>query len=117
MLFIVDEMKLGEKDGFWAAVPASTIQPNQLTPINLQGTPLLLTRYQGKWIAFSRYCPHASGDFYEGNLIRHKIVCPVHQYSFDLLTGHILHPPDENYRLKRYEVQEQEGMLWVKLNS
>lgn len=108
-------METMEKDGFCLAVPASAVHPNQLTPIYLRGVSLLFTRYQGKWIAFCRHCPHASGDFYEGDLIRHKIICPIHNYSFDLLTGAILHPSDENYRLKRYEVQERNGMLWVKL--
>ncbi|GAB4161352.1 MAG: hypothetical protein Fur0021_34430 [Candidatus Promineifilaceae bacterium] len=102
-------------DGFVAVVPASAVTPGHLTPAAVQGRPLLLTRHEGKLLAFGRYCPHAAGDLHQGSVVRYKVVCPEHDYSFDMRTGRILWPEDEVYRLPCYEVKEEDGMVKVRL--
>ena len=103
-------------DGFvLTAVSPNAIQPNELTELRIEETKLILSRVEGKIVAFIDRCPHASADFMEGEISRHKLFCPDHGYCFDVRNGRILYPTDESYRLKRYEVREQDDQIWVKV--
>lgn len=104
-------------DGFVAVAAASTVASGHLTPVAVRGRHLLLTRHEGKLWAFGRYCPHAAGDLCQGALVRHKLICPEHDYSFDIRTGRILWPEDEVYRLPCYEVKEEDGIIKVRLGK
>ena len=104
-----------DADGFVEVAATTAVVAGKLTPATIHGTHLLLTRYQGKLLAFGRYCPHAAGDMRQGSVVRHKIVCPEHDYSFDMRTGRILWPEDEVYRLPCYEVKEEDGVIKVRL--
>lgn len=106
-----------DSQGFVAVAPASDVTTGQLTPVAVRGRHLLLTRYEGKLLAFGRYCPHAAGDLRQGSVVRHKIICPEHDYSFDMRSGRILWPEDEVYRLPCYEVKEEDGMIKVRLGK
>ncbi|MEZ4642856.1 MAG: Rieske (2Fe-2S) protein [Chloroflexota bacterium] len=52
-----------------------------------------MTRWQGKLIAFSAVCPHAAADLSQWELHRGKVICPDHEYKFDVGNGRILYPP------------------------
>ncbi|MEJ2748295.1 MAG: Rieske (2Fe-2S) protein [Anaerolineae bacterium] len=107
--------KTADDDGFYTAVPAHTVQPNQLTKITINGQPILLTRWQDELVAFSAYCPHAAADLSKGELYRGKIECLDHGYVFDVRNGRVLWPEDEVCRLKRFDVKEEGGMIKVKI--
>ncbi|MCI0554051.1 MAG: phytanoyl-CoA dioxygenase family protein, partial [Anaerolineae bacterium] len=38
-------------------------------------------------VTFTRYCPHAGGDFAQGWIQNGQIMCPLHLMTFDLRTG------------------------------
>ncbi len=69
----------------------------------------IITRVNGDLIAFSAKCPHAAGDFREGEIHRGRAYCPVHQWKFDLVTGRCM--GDENYRIKKYPIQIVNGFI------
>ncbi|MEM7331233.1 MAG: Rieske 2Fe-2S domain-containing protein [Chloroflexota bacterium] len=105
-----------QNDGFvLTAVLPQTIHPNELTELRIEETQLILSRVEGKVVAFTNRCPHSSAKFSEGEISRHKLFCPDHGYCFDVRNGRILYPADESYRLKRYEVRETDGQIWVKV--
>lgn len=98
---------------FETAVSAADVQPNQMTVVEINGRKIILTRWQGKVVAFSNRCPHAAADLCQGELYRGKIECPDHQYVFNVGNGRILWPPDEPLRLKRYETREENGRVYL----
>ena len=89
-------------------------------------------RYAGSYYAYRNYCLHQGGPACEG-IIRHKvvdvlgpdktflgqsydrdephIVCPWHGWEYKLLTGECA--PDPSLRLKRYDVVQREGGIYV----
>ncbi len=101
--------------GFYAAATAAAVQEGTMTTVKVAGQRLILTRQQGKALAFSALCPHAAADLSKGQLRNGRVTCPEHGYKFDVCNGRILYPSDENYRLKRYEVKEEDGQVWVKV--
>lgn len=108
-------MAHSEQD-FTPTIAAAEIQPHQLTIFQTGARRILLTRLDGQIHAFSSECPHASGDI-SGSTISRKgrIDCPDHGYVFDIRSGRITWPADENYCLRKYPVQEINGMVYVKL--
>ena len=101
--------------GFYTAVPAPTVRENEMTVVNLGGKKIILTRWAERLAAFDHACPHASADLSKGELHRGRIICPDHEYKFDVGNGRILYPPDETYCLKRYPVKEENGHVKVKV--
>ena len=99
------------------AVSAETIQENAITAVTIAKTDLIVTRLDGEIVAFSAECPHAAADLTDGTLHRGRITCPDHEWKFDIKTGRTLWPEDESCRLKRFDVQEREGALHVRLNN
>ncbi len=81
-------------------------------PVSLElpsGDGVVITRVNGDLIAFSAKCPHAGGDFREGEIHRGRAYCPVHQWKFDLVSGRCV--GDENYRIKKYRIQIVDGVI------
>ena len=72
---------------------------------------VIISNVDGKLIAFSAVCPHASGDFREGEIYRGRAYCPVHSWKFDIASGKCL--GDENYRLKKFRVELIDGVIWL----
>ena len=103
-------------DGFKPTLAAAAIIPHQVTLFHIGERRIILTRLEGQVHAFSSECPHASGDM-SGSTISRKgrIDCPDHGYVFDIRSGRITWPPDENYCLRKYPVRELDGVVYVKL--
>ena len=101
--------------GFYTVSTADAVRANQITLVQINNHSFILTRWQDEVVAFSNRCPHASANLAEGDLHRGRITCPDHGYKFDIGNGRVLWPPDEVYRLKRYEVLEENGIIKVRL--
>lgn len=104
-----------DADGFFETVAAEAVRPNEMTAVTINGRHLLLTRFEDRLYAFGAACPHAGADLADGWISRYKVTCPDHEYCFDLRDGRILWPPDEMYRLKKYDVREVDGIVQVKV--
>lgn len=68
---------------------------------------------EGKLFATQAWCPHANGHLADGALGARRIICPQHQWKFDLETGQCV--GSEPARLKTYSVEEREGQIWCDL--
>ncbi|MCA9916914.1 MAG: Rieske (2Fe-2S) protein [Anaerolineales bacterium] len=105
-----------DADGYFTTVPAETVLADQITAVSLNRHKIILTSWDGTLYAFSAECPHASADFSKGWISRYKVTCPDHQYCWDVRNGRILWPDDENYRLKKYPVKVEDGIVMVKID-
>ncbi|MEW5986856.1 MAG: Rieske (2Fe-2S) protein [Chloroflexota bacterium] len=102
-------------DGYYPAAAVASVQPDQLMVCKANGQTIVLTRLDGQLYAFSHVCPHAAGDLSQGDFYRGRVDCPEHGYRFDVRSGRILWPADESYRLQRFPVKEEAGIVKVKL--
>lgn len=103
-----------DTDGFYQVVAAERIPDGGLLAGAAGDEPIVLTRTGDEIRAFGRYCPHASGDFSRGERVRHKLICPEHDYSFDLETGALLWPPDDAYCLMLFDVRVRDGLVYAR---
>ena len=65
------------------------LSPGAMKEVDLGGRQVLLTLVEGKYVAFSRQCPHEEADLkIAGQLLDGtKLRCNNHSYCFDLTTG------------------------------
>lgn len=104
-----------DNEGYYQTITAVSLPPNQMTAVTINGRKLILVRLDEQIIAFNATCPHAAADLSQGWLSRHKITCPDHEYCWDIRSGRILHPEDENYRLTLYDVKVSDGIIKIKM--
>ena len=70
---------------------------------SVHGHTLCVATLKGIPMALDNVCPHRGGPLAEGSIEHGKIVCPWHQWEFDLATGHATHTADAkatSYRLR-----------------
>jgi nitrite reductase/ring-hydroxylating ferredoxin subunit len=101
--------------------------------VDVEGTEVGIFRLDGRLYAWENRCMHAGGPVCQGKLMNRvverldaekrslgddfsdelHIVCPWHGYEYDVRTGE--HPADSRLRLRRVDVEEQEGEILVRL--
>jgi nitrite reductase (NADH) small subunit len=59
----------------------------QAREFSVAGRTLCVATIAGKPLALDNVCPHRGGPLAEGTVENGKIVCPWHQFEFDLATG------------------------------
>ncbi len=72
---------------------------------------IALFRIQGEVFALDETCPHRGGPLHEGTLDRGVVVCPWHQWQFDLKSG--CSPVNPLSRVKVYAVRVEGGDVFV----
>ena len=68
-------------------LPAET----EAREFSIQGHTICVAMQHGTPLALDNVCPHRGGPLAEGTIEHGKIVCPWHQWEFDLATGEASH--------------------------
>ena len=71
----------------WFKVEVSIPDHDFIEQIKLNGKKLCLIKNQQQIYVVQNTCPHAGGILSGGWCKEGKIVCPIHRYEYDLLTG------------------------------
>jgi nitrite reductase/ring-hydroxylating ferredoxin subunit len=88
------------------------ISPDHLTPVDNDGTKILLLRHGDQVRAFAATCPHADAPLEQGVLCNGRIICPWHKATFSVADGGLVEPPALQ-SLETYEVEIQTGDIWI----
>ena len=103
------------QDGFVTAARSDAVGEEGMTAVKIGGRKVILLRHDGQLYAVDSLCPHAAADLTQGSRRSWQICCHEHDYCFDVRSGRIVWPADEFYRLRRYEVKEEDGAILVNL--
>jgi nitrite reductase/ring-hydroxylating ferredoxin subunit len=76
---------------------------------------ILLCRIEGEVHALDGICPHRGASLAQGQCIRNAVVCPWHDWAFDLVTGKGITNPYSS--LKKYPVFIKEGNILISTSS
>ncbi len=105
---------------WYALMPAGKLRAGEIRPMDILARKLLLYRTpQGKPILSSRFCLHMGGSLEKGFLKGDRIVCPFHQWEYDLQgkCACIPYMPDGKIppraELEIYPLVEHLGWLWA----
>ena len=101
----------------WAAViKAADLLEGTLQKVEVQGTPILLTRRGARICAIGETCSHAGGPLSEGTPEANLVVCPWHASRFDLCTGAVRGGPATMSQV-RYETRVVNGEIQVRRSA
>jgi 3-phenylpropionate/trans-cinnamate dioxygenase ferredoxin subunit len=71
----------------------SALAPGSMTPVSVNGTPVLLCNCDGEIYAVEDVCTHDGGVLHGGELEDCRLMCPRHGAYFDVKTGKALTLP------------------------
>lgn len=80
-------------DGYVSVADAEDIPPgaSRLYHVNGEAVAVFHGR-DGRWVAAHGVCPHQSGPIVDSIYGNGKLTCPLHNYSFDVVTGQCDNP-------------------------
>jgi 3-phenylpropionate/trans-cinnamate dioxygenase ferredoxin component len=87
----------------------------------IDGRPLLVAHYLGRFYAVDGLCPHKGFELHGAILWDHLITCPWHQFQYDVRTGENyfpmnVYPGDLNGNLRSlrtYRVELRGTEIWI----
>ena len=103
------------EDGFVAVLEEKELGEGKMKRLSVEGTPVLLIKQQGKIFAVDNRCPHQACSLSNGFLDGLVIVCPCHDWRFNLETGE--YEDDPSLKLSKFDWKVESGKIWVKLES
>jgi 3-phenylpropionate/trans-cinnamate dioxygenase ferredoxin component len=90
---------------------SADVAEGAILALNINDTPLALTRVGGVVRAFGDVCTHDDGPLAEGEIVAGCVVCPRHGARFDLITGKPTFPAVA--KIPIYRAEERDGRIWV----
>ena len=91
------------------------LQEGSMKLVDADGSPVLLVKVSGQIFAIDNRCPHMSCGFSGGSLDGYVIICPCHDWRFDLRTGE--YEEEKVMKLVKFEWKIKSGKIWVKLEE
>jgi nitrite reductase/ring-hydroxylating ferredoxin subunit len=102
-------------DEYVPVLDEKELQEGKMKRLSIEGTPVLLIKQQGKIFAIDNRCPHQGCGFSGGTLDGLVIVCPCHDWRFNLETGEYEEEP--SMKLTKFDWKVELGKIWVKLQD
>ena len=98
----------------WIDVTAAdSIPENGKTTFQLQGLPITVCHVEGEFFAVDDLCPHQGASLGEGVLHDGRLICPWHNWVFDVRTGAC--PRNSHEPVDAYPTRVREGRVEVNL--
>ncbi len=102
-------------DNFVAVLEEKELQEGTMKLIRIEGLPVLLIKQSGQIFVIDNRCPHMACSLAGGTLDGPVIICPCHDWRFDLKTGE--YDQDPSMKLVTYEWKIESGKIWVKIEE
>ena len=100
---------------FVIAATTDEIGPGNCIDARLEGHCIGIHNVDGQYYAVDNICPHVGGILHSGQLKDGVIVCPIHQWKFDVKTGKCIWPG--KCEIATYPVKVDGGCIYVDINS
>jgi 3-phenylpropionate/trans-cinnamate dioxygenase ferredoxin subunit len=103
------------EDGFVSVLDLKELDEGKMKLVTVEGTPVLLIKQKGQIFAINNRCPHMACALSGGVLDGFVIVCPCHDWRFNIETGEYEDEPF--FQLTKYDWKIEAGRIWVKLEE
>jgi nitrite reductase/ring-hydroxylating ferredoxin subunit len=106
---------MADNEGYSPIIDEKELEEGKMKLVRVEGKPVLVIKQNGKIYVIDDRCPHMGCKFSGGSLERDMIVCPCHEWKFNLETGE--YDEDRSYVLVKYPFKVELGKIWVKLDE
>lgn len=98
---------------FVKVLQSTQLPPGQATEVQAGGRTLALVNVAGAFHALDNRCVHRGGPLGQGFLEGFLLVCPWHNWNYDVRTGEMTGSPE--YKVACCEVKVEGGDVLVKV--
>jgi len=106
---------MSEEGNFVPVLDEKELQEGSMKLVNVEGTPVLLVKVSGQIFAIDNRCPHMGCGLSGGSLDDYTIICPCHEWHFDLRTGE--YENEKEIKVTFYEWRSEAGKICVKVED
>ncbi|GAS97338.1 Rieske (2Fe-2S) domain-containing protein [Mycolicibacterium canariasense] len=95
----------------WIAVATTKdLERRRKLRVEVDGLAIALFQAGGRVYALADLCVHQDRSLFKGTLLHGKVICPGHQWQFDLETGY---EADQDRCQPNYPVRVQDDTVYV----
>ena len=92
----------------------SELSDGAMSPVDVNGSRILVSRFAGRVYAVQGVCTHEEQDLGVGFVSEERVTCPLHLSQFDLRDGSVLNPP-ATAPLRRFNTKIEGGKILVEV--
>ncbi|HWZ97148.1 MAG TPA: nitrite reductase small subunit NirD [Candidatus Dormibacteraeota bacterium] len=107
-------MTATEKKWFRVA-PCNSIPVREGRAVEIASRQMAIFNLGERFVAVENRCPHRGGPLADGIVSGNAIVCPLHAWKFDLLSGSSVNHQESEACLKAFPVRIEAGIVSVEL--
>ncbi len=97
------------------AIKENELADGEKKPLLIDGRKVLMIRQEGDFFALSNLCPHMECPLSKGTLEKHMIICPCHDWRFDIRTGEFLDAKEIKAHV--YETKLVDGSVYISMEN
>ncbi len=94
----------------------SDFPENQAVAIEVDGLPIVICNFEGRFYALENRCSHDDAELGSGELEGCQIVCPRHGAKFDIRDGTVTEPPAV-FPIDTYDVTVRGKSVYVEFDD
>ena len=103
-------------DQTWLKVtPTDSLPPREGRCVEIAGCQVAIFNTAEGFIAVENRCPHRGGPLADGIVNGTAVVCPLHAWKFDLLSGVSINHPQASAALVKYPTRVEDGIVCIEL--
>jgi len=103
------------KNVFVTSIKESQLKDGQMLGVWVEGNSILLAKVDGQIFGVSNKCPHMGCQLQGGILSGFIVMCPCHDWKFDVRNGQYLEIPEVT--LTTYRCFVQNGKIHVEISD
>lgn len=100
---------------FVPVIDAAELPPGACKEVRVGERALALCNAGGEVHAIDNTCPHRGGPLGQGTLHETLVICPWHNWAFDVTTG--ISPDNPELRTGHYETKVEDGRILVRVDA
>lgn len=101
----------------WVRItPVENIPLREGRSIQVSGHDLAIFNLGDRFLAVENRCPHRGGPLADGIVSGYTVVCPLHAWKVELLTGNVTNRPENLQCVKTFPSRVENGVVLIELN-
>lgn len=100
-----------DAEGYLAVAASADVADGQGQTVAVQGEPVAIFRVGDALYAIDNTCVHEDGPLGEGHVEGGVVVCPYHDWRYELSSGKCLSEPGR--AVGCFAIRERDGFVWV----
>lgn len=104
---------MNERADWFAVAREQELPEGGRLVVNLSGLSILLLKLDGQVYAIGNHCPHLGCSLARGKIEGMRIICPCHDWTFDIRSGEFIMASEISLPIYRVKIDMQQIFLQI----